>query len=88
MAGIMGIMPGAIRGHGQSLPPSLITIFGTCGIRILWVYTVFRAHHALSILYLVHPITWVFTIIALTINYIIALKMSIKKQNSNRERLN
>lgn len=80
MAGIMGIMPGAIRGHGQSLPPSLITIFGTCVIRIVWVYTVFQAYQDLSILYLVHPITWVFTIIALTINYVIALKMTIKKQ--------
>ena len=84
LAGIMGIMPGAIRGHGQSLPPSLITIFGTCVIRIVWVYTVFRIYNDLSILYLVHPITWVFTILALTINYIIALKMTIKKQK-NRE---
>ena len=80
MAGIMGIMPGAIRGHGSSLSPSLITIFGTCVIRIVWVYTVFQAYHELSILYLVHPITWVFTIIALTINYIIVLRKTIKKQ--------
>ena len=85
LAGIMGIMPGAIRGHGSSLPPSLITIFGTCGIRIIWVYTVFAAYQnhedGLAILYLVHPITWVFTIIALSINYVIALRRTIKRQN-------
>lgn len=80
LAGIMGIMPGAIRGHGSSLPPSLITIFGTCVIRIVWVYTVFQVYHDLSILYLVHPITWVFTIVALTINYVIVLKKTVKKQ--------
>lgn len=80
LAGIMGVMPGAIRGHGSSLPPSLITIFGTCVIRIVWVYTVFQVYHDLSILYLVHPITWVFTIIALTINYVIVLKRTIRKQ--------
>ena len=84
LAGIMGIMPGAVRGHGSSLAPSLITIFGTCGIRIIWVYTVFAVYHDLSILYLVHPITWVFTICALTINYIIVLKRSIKKQKINQ----
>jgi len=82
LAGIMGIMPGAIRGHGSSLSPSLITIFGTCGIRIIWVFTVFEAYKDLSILYLVHPITWVFTIVALTINYIIVLRRTIKKQKS------
>ena len=80
LAGIMGIMPGAIRGHGSSLSPSLITIFGTCGIRIIWVFTVFEAYHDLSILYLVHPITWVFTIFALSINYVVVLKRTIKKQ--------
>jgi putative MATE family efflux protein len=85
LAGIMGIMPGAIRGHGSSLPPSLITIFGTCGIRIVWVYTVFAMHHDLSILYLVHPITWVFTITALTINYVIVLRRTIKKQKEREQ---
>ena len=82
LAGIMGIMPGAVRGHGSSLSPSLITIFGTCGIRIIWVFTVFKKFPDLSILYLVHPITWVFTIIALTINYVIVLKKTIKKQKT------
>lgn len=86
LAGIMGIMPGAIRGHGSSLSPSLITIFGTCVIRIVWVYTVFQEYHDLSILYLVHPITWVFTIIALTINYIIVLRKTINKQRVTKQK--
>ena len=85
LAGIMGIMPGAIRGHGSSLSPSLITIFGTCVIRVVWVFTVFEAYKSdidagLSVLYLVHPITWVFTITALSINYFIVLRKTIKKQ--------
>ena len=87
MAGIMGILPGAIRGHGSSLSPSMITIFGTCGIRIIWVFTVFEIYHDLSILYLVHPITWVFTITALSINYVIVLRRTIKKQRNNKMQL-
>ena len=87
MAGIMGVMPGAIRGHGSSLSPSLITIFGTCVIRVVWVFTVFEAYKSdaeigLSILYLVHPITWAFTIAALSINYVIVLRRTIKKQRN------
>ncbi|MBO5312720.1 MAG: MATE family efflux transporter [Clostridia bacterium] len=88
LAGIMSILPGAIRGHGQSLPPSLITIIGACGIRIVWIYTVFQVHHDLATLYLVHPITWIVTNIALIINYIIALRMTIKKQKTQQIALN
>jgi len=79
LAGIMGVLPGAIRGLGSSLPPSLITIFGTCGIRIIWVYTVFKQYPSLNVLYLVHPITWVLTISALTITLIIVYRRA-KKQ--------
>lgn len=79
MAGMMGVMPGAIRGLGYSTPPSVISIIGACGVRILWIYTVFRAFPSISVLYLVHPITWVITSVSLVINYIICYKL-VKKR--------
>ena len=82
LAGIMGVLPGAIRGYGQSLSPTIITLIGACGVRIVWVYTVFRAYHDLSILYLVHPITWILTNVALLINYVIVLRANIRKQKA------
>ena len=75
LAGIMSVLPGAIRGLGSSLPPSIISLVGACGVRIIWVYTVFKVYNNLSVLYLVHPITWVITITALTIN----LRLQYKK---------
>lgn len=75
LAGIMGVLPGAIRGLGYSTSPSLIAIFGACGVRIVWIYTIFRMYPSLSTLYLVHPITWIITNIALIINYIICYKI-------------
>lgn len=79
LAGIMGVLPGAIRGFGSSLPPSIITIIGACGVRIVWIYTVFKMYPNLTTLYLVHPITWVITVIALTINLVIAYKQTKKR---------
>lgn len=79
LAGVMGVLPGGVRGLGYSTSPSLISIFGACGIRIIWIYTVFQKYHTLSVLYLVHPITWVITNIALTINYIICYRI-VKKR--------
>ena len=79
LAGIMGVLPGAVRGLGYSTAPSLIAIFGACGIRIVWIYTIFKMYPSLTTLYLVHPITWVITSVALTINYIICYKL-VKKR--------
>ena len=87
MAGIMGMLPGAIRGFGYSVSPSLISLIGACGIRIVWVYTVFEVYHDLSVLYLVHPITWVITITALLINYAIVLHI-YKKKHLNKSDVN
>ena len=79
LAGIMGVLPGAIRGFGSSLPPSIITMIGACGVRILWVYTVFQMYPNLTILYLVHPITWVITCIALSVNLLVAYNKTKKR---------
>ncbi len=84
LAGIMSLLPGAIRGLGYSLPPSIISLIGACGVRIVWVYTVFEKHHTLAVLYLVHPITWIITDIALVINLIICYR-KVKKRMNNIE---
>ena len=79
LAGLMGVLPGAIRGFGSSLPPSIITLIGACGVRIVWIYTVFKMNPNLTTLYLVHPITWVITITALSINLIVAYNKTKKR---------
>ena len=75
----MGVLPGAIRGFGSSLPPSIITIIGACGVRVVWVYTVFKMYPSLTTLYLVHPITWIITVVSLTVNLIIAYYKTKKR---------
>lgn len=79
LAGIMGVLPGAIRGFGSSLPPSIITIIGACGVRVVWVYTVFKMYPSLTTLYLVHPITWIITVASLTVNLLIAYYKTKKR---------
>ena len=87
LAGIMGVMPGAIRGLGYSTAPSLIALFGACGIRIIWIYTIFKMYPSLSTLYLVHPITWVITNVALVITYIVCYKIVKKRMTSNKSKV-
>ena len=64
------IPAGVLRGTGHSLYPAVATIIGNCCFRIVWICTVFRHYHQLNILYYAFPISWVLTIILITIGFI------------------
>ncbi|MBO5379194.1 MAG: MATE family efflux transporter [Clostridia bacterium] len=85
LAGIMSVLPGIIRGYGSSLPPSIISLVGACGIRIVWVFTVFKAVPHMSALFLVHPLTWIITNIALLINFIITYNLAKRRIKNGKQ---
>ena len=55
---LIDVFSGAMRGYGSSLIPALITLFGICGTRIAWVYTVFSWEPDFETLMMVFPISW------------------------------
>ena len=67
---VMEIMSGAMRGYGYSLVPAVLTFVGVCGIRIAWVYTIFRASSTFFTLMMVYPVSWVVTAAALVFAYL------------------
>lgn len=69
--GLMDVLVGMLRGMGASLVPMLVSIFGVCGIRIAWIYTVFAHHRDLKTLYVSYPISWVITAFAHFICFLI-----------------
>lgn len=71
---VMEITSGAMRGYGYSLVPAVITFVGVCGIRITWVYTVFRASQGFHTLMMVYPVSWAATAVALCIAYILFMR--------------
>ncbi|MBQ9511371.1 MAG: MATE family efflux transporter [Clostridia bacterium] len=62
ICGAMDVMVGMMRGMGKSIVPMIVSIFGVCGIRIIWIYTVFAQFHSLFWLYYSYPISWVVTL--------------------------
>ena len=66
---LIELLSGAIRGAGKSLVPTLITVFGVCGLRLLWLFTVVPAHHTIEMVEASYPITWAVTSLALLIYY-------------------
>ncbi len=74
LCGMMDIFPGCMRGMGCSLPPTLISITGTCLFRIAWIYIVFAADPTLITLYLSYPASWLLTIIMQAVCFLIIRK--------------
>ncbi len=77
---LMDISGGQLRGMGKSFEPMFITLMGSCGLRLLWVFVFFPRNPTLLYLYWVYPISWSLTTVALFICYLIIRKTVFKKE--------
>lgn len=64
LCGIMDVMAGVMRGMGYSILPMIVSLTGACGLRILWIFTLFAANRTLSMLYVSYPVSWFITALA------------------------
>lgn len=62
MCGIMDLFPGALRGMGCSAVPMLLSVIGTVGTRVVWIFMVFPKYRSLDILFISYPASWLVTI--------------------------
>ena len=79
--GLMDVTTGALRGLSVSFSSMLISLFGICGVRILWIYTIFAVpkYHTPEILFISYPISWIITFLA----ELILLKIVYTKQQKS-----
>lgn len=76
LCGIMDMLPGALRGMGHSTLPMILSIIGTVGTRIIWIYLLFPSHRNLFFLFISYPTSWIFTILMqLTCYYFVRKKV-------------
>lgn len=79
---VMDVSGYQLRGMGKSLEPMIITLIGTCGLRVLWLYTGFTLNKVLWNVYLGYPISWFITFAALFIAFFVFEKRLLKKTQS------
>ena len=63
LCGIMDLLPGALRGMGHSTVPMILSVIGTVGTRIVWIYVIFPCHRSLDFLFISYPVSWLLTIV-------------------------
>lgn len=76
LCGIMDVMVGSIRGMGYSVLPTIVSLIGACGLRLLWIFTFFRQSefHTTTSLYMTYPVSWIVTTLAHVVCFIIVRK--------------
>ena len=62
LCGIMDLIPGALRGMGHSAVPMVLSVIGTVGTRIVWIYIFFPRNRSLHFLFISYPGSWIITI--------------------------
>lgn len=63
ICGFYEVPAGVMRGMGYSALPAVLTVIGTCFLRIAWIFTVFACIRTQESLFVVFPLSWVVTII-------------------------
>ncbi len=80
LCGMMDVMVGALRGIGYSIMPMLVSLFGVCGLRMLWLATIFQIpeYHSARMVYVSYPVTWTLTFVILIGCFIWAKRRIVK----------
>jgi putative MATE family efflux protein len=82
LCGLMDVSTGALRGMGSSIIPMIISVLGVCGVRLLWIGTVFQIYHTTDCLYLSYGVSWVITFAAQFISFWMVYKKHTKRAES------
>ena len=88
VCGIMETCCGMVRGLGRSWMPMVVTIFGACVLRIIWIYTIFQTHHTLDVLYLSYPVSWVVTSAVHVLCFVLIYRRMMARWNAHKEEEN
>ena len=77
--GLMEVMVGTMRGIGYSVLPMIVSLAGACGLRIIWIYTVFAFYRSIPLLFISYPISWFVTSLCHFICYLAVSEKAFKK---------
>ncbi|MDE7415162.1 MAG: MATE family efflux transporter [Lachnospiraceae bacterium] len=85
LCGVMDVLVGALRGIGYSIIPMIVSLVGACGLRLLWIATVFQIpeYHSLSTVYISYPITWTITLTVHAITFALAARKVLKSSQTD-----
>ena len=61
LCGVMDTLASCLRGRGYSVLPMVVSLIGSCLLRLVWIATIFQLFRSTTTLYISYPISWVLT---------------------------
>lgn len=84
LCGVMEVLSGLMRGMGKPLIPMVVSILGSCVLRIVWIVLICNLFFPgeIQYLYIAYPVTWFVTSAAHLVCCVITYKYLIRQRNS------
>ena len=57
----MDTLASCLRGRGYSVIPMIVSLVGSCLLRLVWIATIFRMFRSTGTLYISYPLSWALT---------------------------
>lgn len=77
LCGLMDVMSGVMRGLGHSVIAMIVSMVGACGLRVVWIFTVFAAFRRLDVLFISYPVTWTVTFLAHVVCFLVVRRKQL-----------
>jgi len=85
--GLVDLFGGMLKGMRRSFTTMIISLVGICGIRVVWIMTVFKVYGSVHALYLSYPVSWVITLGVMAAVFVYVYKKEVLYNNGmNLER--
>lgn len=83
LCGLMEVLTAMLTAMGYAGLSTVVCLAGACGIRILWICTVFQKYKTLEVIFASYPISWSITSLTLFICVLCFYKKMTAKFNAN-----
>lgn len=82
LCGLMDVMVGSIRGMGYAILPMSISLVGACGLRLVWLATIYQIpkFHTTQVIYMSYPVTWTITFLVDVVCFVIIWNIRKKRR--------
>ena len=81
MNGLLDVVVNSIRGFGKANLPTIITLFGVCGFRVLYINTYFINNPTPKNLYLCFPLSWLITFLVQSMIWMVVYRNKTRETN-------
>ncbi len=84
MCGVMEVLSGLMRGMGKPVIPMVVSILGSCVLRVVWIVVICNvlAPGQIEYLYIAYPVTWIITSTGHLVCNIKTYKSLIRQRNA------